>query len=87
MHFSTFDNENLETITDLFNQYSHTTRILKNKDTATFDELYATEFQEIKECKSALRDAEEADCQIRFIAYKDALLDAITRSIDAILTV
>ncbi|AIM37269.1 hypothetical protein ACFX5U_10655 [Sphingobacterium sp. SG20118] len=82
-----FDSANLAIITDIFEQYSHTIRILKNKDTATFNELYTTELQEVKKCKTALKVAEEVDRQIHFMEYKDTLLDAIAKTITATLSI
>ncbi|UIR54803.1 hypothetical protein LZQ00_10995 [Sphingobacterium sp. SRCM116780] len=78
-----YDAANLAIITDIFEQYSHTIRILKNKDTVTFNGLYLDELQVVKTCKTALKLAEEEDRQIQFIAYQKSLLDAITKTIQA----
>lgn len=82
-----FDSVNLAVITDIFEQYSHTVRILKNKDTATFNDLYLNELQAVKASKTTLKLSDEVDRQIHFIAYKEVLLDAITKTIQATLSV
>lgn len=82
-----FDSANLAIITDIFEQYSHTIRILKNKDTETFNSLYLNELQAVKTAKTALKLSEEVDRQIHFMAYKEVLLDAITKTIKATIDV
>lgn len=80
-----FDSRNLEIITDIFDQYSHTARILKNKEADLFNELYLNELQQTKEHKKTLKLAEESDDrQTIFLTYKEALINAITKTIQAI---
>lgn len=80
-----FDSRNQEIITDIFDQYSHTTRILKNKDNESFNDLYLNELQQTKAHKNLLKLAEEGDDkQTIFVNYKESLLQAITKTIEAI---
>ncbi|WP_140939672.1 hypothetical protein [Sphingobacterium lumbrici] len=76
-----YDDKSLTIITDIYEQYSHTTRILKNKDTETFNELYLNELQQVKECKRILKVGEEEDRQVNFIKYKETLSNALEKTI------
>ncbi|GGH26192.1 hypothetical protein FAZ19_17915 [Sphingobacterium alkalisoli] len=78
-----YDDKSLSIITDVYEQYSHTVRILKNKDVETFNELYLNELQQVKECKKVLKVGEEEDRQVNFIKYKENLLDALEKTIQA----
>ncbi|MEQ7801337.1 hypothetical protein ABDJ41_16205 [Pedobacter sp. ASV1-7] len=79
-----YDEKSLTVITDLYEQYSHTVRILKNKDAETFMDLYQNELQQVKECKRSLKESEgEEDRQNSFIKYRDVLADAIDKTIQA----
>lgn len=79
-----YDAKSLAIITDIYEQYSHTVRILKNKETATFNDLYLNELQQVKEAKRTLKLAEEEEnIEVNFIKYKETLLDALTKTIQA----
>ncbi|TCC96804.1 hypothetical protein [Pedobacter psychroterrae] len=77
-----YDDKSLAVITDIYEQYSHTIRILKNKDADTFMELYQNELQQVKELKKALKLSEhDEDRQLNFIKYKDGLSDVLVKTI------
>lgn len=76
-----YDTKNLTTITDVFEQYSHSIRILKNKNPEAFTELYKTDLEQIKLVRKALKESEEANRQESFISYRDALSSALNRAI------
>lgn len=79
-----YDDKNLKVITDVYEQYSHTVRILKNKDSDSFNALYENDLQQIKECKRSLKLSEEDEVrQAVFVKYKDTLLVAIEKTIEA----
>lgn len=78
-----YDDKSLAIISDIYEQYSHTVRILKNKAPEMFNELYLNELQQVKEHKRLLKVGEEEDRQVNFINYKEALLDALTKTIQA----
>ncbi len=78
-----YDDKTLVVITDIYEQYSHSLRILKNKNPEVFIALYQNELQQIKEVKKALKESEEADRQDKFIKYKEALLQALNNIIQA----
>jgi len=79
-----YDDKSLAVITDIYEQYSHTIRILKNKDADTFTELYQNELQQVKELKKALKLSEhDEDRQLNFVKYKDGLSDALVKTIQA----
>lgn len=76
-----YDDKSLTVITDIFEQYSHSIRILKNKNPEAFIELYEKELQQVKLVKRLLKLSEEADRQNSFINYRDSLLAALNSAI------
>ena len=78
---SIYDDKSLAIITDIFEQYSHSIRILKNKNPEIFNELYQNELQQVKLVKRALKLSEEADRQDNFIKYRDSLSAALNNVI------
>ena len=76
-----YDDKSLTIITDIFEQYSHSIRILKNKNPEAFNNLYETELQQVKLVRRSLKLSEEADRQDSFNNYKDALLAALNSAI------
>ena len=76
-----YDDKSLTIITDIFEQYSHTVRILKNKNPDAFNELYQNELQQVKLVKKSLKLSEEADRPDNFIRYRDSLLAALNSAI------
>ncbi|RZK68408.1 MAG: hypothetical protein EOO85_24420 [Pedobacter sp.] len=82
-----YDDKSLAVITDIYEQYSHTIRILKNKDADTFMELYQNELQQVKELKKALKLSEhDEDRQLNFVKYKDGLSDVLVKTIQVSMT-
>lgn len=79
-----YDDRSLAYITDIFDQYSHSIRILKNKNPETFTEQYKNELEQVKLVKRSLKLSEEADRQDNFIKYRDSLLAALNSAIDLI---
>lgn len=76
-----YDDKSLAIITDIFEQYSHSVRILKNKNPDTFNQLYQNELEQVKLVKKALKVSEEPERQDNFIKYKDSLLAALNSAI------
>ncbi len=76
-----YDDKSLTIITDIFEQYSHSVRILKNKNPQEFNNIYENELQQIKLVKRLLKLSEEANRQESFINYRDALLAALNSAI------
>ena len=82
-----YDDKSLAVITDIYEQYSHTIRILKNKDAETFMELYQNELQQVKELKKTLKLSEhDEDRQLNFVKYKEGLSDVLVKTIQVSLT-
>jgi len=77
-----YDDKSLAIITDIYEQYSHTVRILKNKNPDTFGEGYQTDLPQVKLAKNSLKISEEADRQDNFIKFKDALSAALNSAIN-----
>ncbi len=77
-----YDDKSLAVITDIFEQYSHSVRILKNKNPEAFTGLYQNELEQVKVGKRALKVSEDADRQDKFIKYRDALLAALNNAIN-----
>lgn len=79
-----YDDKNLTVITDIYEQYSHTVRILKNKNSESFNELYQNDLQQVKECKRLLKQSEaDEDRQTNFIKYRDTLSAVLEKTIEA----
>ena len=76
-----YDDKSLAIITDIFEQYSHSVRILKNKNPETFTGLYENELEQVKVVKRSLKVCEEADRQDNFLKYRDALISALNSAI------
>lgn len=77
-----YDDAGLTVITDMFDQYSHTVRILKNKNEELFMVLYQEDLATVKACKKALKESVYGDDQQTiFITYRDALVAAIDKTI------
>jgi hypothetical protein len=77
-----YDDKSLAIITDIYEQYSHTVRILKNKNPDTFNEVYQQQLPQVKLAKNALKESEEGDRQHNFDKYKDTLSTALISAID-----
>lgn len=79
-----YDAKSLVVITDCYEQYSHTARILKNKEPDVFNELYLNELQQVKACKRNLKLVEEVEnCEVNFNKYKETLIAAMHKTIEA----
>ena len=77
-----YDEKTFANLNDSHDKYSHTIRILKNKDPETFTEFYLTELQEIKQGKIAVKGSETDEArQKNFIAYKETILRALEKTI------
>jgi hypothetical protein len=77
-----YDEKSLAIITDMYEQYSHTVRILKNKNPDTFTEVYEKELPQVKQAKNSLKASEEADRHDNFIKYQDFLSSALLSAIN-----
>lgn len=81
---SIYDEKNLAILIDIHEQYSHTVRILKNKEPETFSDLYNNELQEVKTGKRSLRESDSDETrQANFIAYKESIQRALEKTIKA----
>ncbi len=79
-----YNEKNLAILNDIHEKYSHTVRILKNKEPDAFLGLYEKELQEVKEGKKAVKESDSDEThQNSFIVYKDAILSAIEKTIQA----
>lgn len=79
----TYDEKNLAILVDSHEKYSHTVRILKNKEPDTFGDLYKNELQEIKEGKKLVKESETDETrQSNFIIYKEAIVLALEKTIN-----
>jgi len=79
-----YDDKNLVVITDIFEQYSHSIRILKNKNPEAFTQLYTNELEQVKLTKQSLKQSEEANRQNNFIKYRDAISASLKSAINLI---
>jgi hypothetical protein len=81
---NTYDEKSLAILVDVHEKYSHTVRILKNKDPETFEEINKVELQAVKDARKALKETESDEAkQSNFLVYKDALVTALEKTIQA----
>lgn len=81
---STYDEKSLANLVDTHEKYSHTVRILKNKEPETFGELYTNELQEVKDGRKAVKESDSDEArQSSFTLYKDTILKALQKTIKA----
>jgi hypothetical protein len=79
-----YNEKNLAILIDSHEKYSHTLRILKNKNPDIFSDLYKNELQEIKEGKKAVKESGTDDArQHNFIQYKASMLSVLEKTIQA----
>jgi hypothetical protein len=77
-----YNEKNLAILVDGHEKYSHTVRILKNKE----PETYKVELQEVKEGRKALKESETDETKdSNFLVYKNAILSALEKTIQATL--
>jgi len=77
-----YNEKNLAILVDSHEKYSHTIRILKNKEADAFTDLYKVELQEIKDSRKAVKESETDEArQTQFIVYKDSILNAIEKTV------
>lgn len=82
----TYNEKSLAILVDSYEKYSHTVRILKNKNADIFMDLYTNELQAIKEAKKTLRESDSDESrQINFIAYKTSIVSALEKTINTTL--
>lgn len=55
---STYDDKNLTILVDAHEKYSHTVRILKNKEPEMFEPFSKVELQDVKDARKALKESE-----------------------------
>lgn len=77
-----YDEKSLAILTDIYEQYSHTIRILKNKNPEVFNEAYQEVLPQVKLAKNALKVSEPDDRQDNFTTYKDTLAAALSSAIN-----
>src|SRR5690606_6248036 len=76
------DEKNLAVLIDSHEKYSHTVRILKNKNPDAFMELYKNELQEVKEAKKTVKENDSKEArEDTFIAYRDSIVRALDKTI------
>ncbi|QNK63095.1 hypothetical protein H7F33_00780 [Pedobacter sp. PAMC26386] len=77
-----YDEKSFAILVDSQEKYSHTVRILKNKEPELFTDLYKNELQEIKDSRKLVKEADTDEArQNNFIAYKNTILRALENTI------
>jgi hypothetical protein len=77
-----YNEKNLAVLVDGHEKYSHTIRILKNKEPEAFTDLYKIELQDIKVSRKAVKDSETDEArQTQFLVYKASILTAIEKTV------
>lgn len=77
-----YDEKSLAILIDGHEKYSHTIRILKNKEPEIFTVQYQNELQEIKEGRKSVKESDSDEArQNNFVSYKDAIVRALEKGI------
>ena len=77
-----YNEKNLLIMVDGHEKYSHTVRILKNKEPETFGELYTVELQEVKDGRKAIKESETDEArEASFANYKAIIIRAVEKTI------
>jgi predicted nuclease with TOPRIM domain len=77
-----YNDKNLVLLTDGYEKYSHTVRILKNKAPDLFEELYKNDLQAVKEAKKSVKESETEEArQENFIQFKNSVLKAVENTV------
>ncbi|SMC94659.1 hypothetical protein [Pedobacter nyackensis] len=80
---NTFNEKSLATLIDTHEKYSHTVRILKNKEPEIFGDLYKNELEEVKAGKKSVKESDSDEArQNNFTVYKDVMLKALEKTIN-----
>lgn len=83
-----YNEKSLDALFDIQEQYSHTVRILKNKEPEVFTSHYTNELQAIKSGKKALKESDtDLAKEQSFNAYKQVILSALQQTISAALAI
>ena len=79
---SAYDEKSMAILIDVHENYSHTVRILKNKQEDAFGELYKNELQESNQARKAVKEADSDETrQSKFVLYKDTLGRVLDKTI------
>ena len=79
-----YNEKNLAIMVDCHEKYSHTIRILKNKEPEAFTDMYTNDLQEVKDGRKAVKESETDETRLsNFISYRDVLLRALEKAIKA----
>lgn len=77
-----YDEKSLAILIDGHEKYSHTIRILKNKEPEIFTVQYQNELQEIKEGRKSVKESDSDEArQNNFVSYKDTIIRALEKGI------
>ncbi|MEJ2880904.1 hypothetical protein [Pedobacter sp. GR22-6] len=78
-----YSEKSLAILLDSHDQYSHTIRILKNKNPEAFGELYTVDLPTLKEGKKLLKESETEEArQAAFLEYKTVIKTVLDKAIE-----
>lgn len=78
-----YNEKNFAILVDSHENYSHTIRILKNKEPELFMELYTNELQEIKDARKAVKESETDEArQANFLLYRDTIVRVMDKTVE-----
>ena len=79
-----YSEKSLAILVDSHEKYSHTIRILKNKEPEIFSELYTVDLQAVKESRKTLKESENDEIrQSNFLEYKTLIVSVLEKAIAA----
>ena len=81
-----YNEKNMANLVDSHEKYSHTVRILKNKEPETFEALYKNDLEKVKEGKKAVKESETDESrQSNFTTYKAVIVQSLENAIKSTL--
>lgn len=80
--------KSIDLLINTHEEYSHTIRILKNKEPEVFTSHYTDELQAIKLAKKSLKESDtDLAKEQNFNAYKEVIITALQKTIGATLAI
>lgn len=78
-----YSEKSIAALDDVYENYSHTIRILKNKEPEIFQNLYINELQEVKAARKVLKDGVAEDqVTSSFTIYKEVFARVLEKAIE-----
>ncbi|WP_316769379.1 hypothetical protein [Pedobacter frigiditerrae] len=83
-----YNEKSLDILSNIYEEYSHTIRILKNKEPEVFMSHYTDDLQAVKLAKKTVKESDSDESKEQnFNAYKEVIITALQKTINAALAI